>query len=223
MKPTTYITRIAKYQKHRHSGASRNPVVRFFCLFLWIPACAGMTKKRLCNPPATYIIIALLAAGVIVSSGCSKGRVSGLVPCEGIVTWKGEPVEGAQVAFSPQSNDENNRSAFGPTDAAGKFKATTLDANDGIMPGEYFVTITKRTVSRGGAPPPPERGDPDAPREGRNAPRPASEQIMQTHFIPPVYANQSTSGLSAVIPSKGNKNLKFELVGEILDTPVRNR
>jgi hypothetical protein len=51
----------------------------------------------------------------------------------------------------------------------------------------------------------------------------APEQITETHFIPPVYANQATSGLSAEIPSKGNKGLKFELVGEIPEAIVHSR
>jgi len=161
-----------------------------------------------------FVIIFLLA-GIVLFPGCNKSRISGLVNCEGTVTWKGDPVEGARVAFLPKS-DPNGRGAFGVTDTKGKFKATTLDTDDGIMPGEYFVTVTKRTSSRDGAPPPPAESDnPDAPREGRNVPTLVPEQISVTYHIPEVYANSNTSGLTAVISSKGEKNLEFELVGEI--------
>ena len=159
------------------------------------------------------IVISFLLAGIVLFTGCNKARIPGLAKCEGTVTWKGDPVEGARVAFIPKSAP-NGRGAFGVTDATGTFKATTLDTNDGIMPGEYFVTVTKRIASRGGAAPAAMENAPDTPREGRNA-APGVEQFTETYFIPRIYANKETSGLTAVISSKGEKNLTFELVGEI--------
>jgi len=153
--------------------------------------------------------------GIAVFAGCNKEGVPGLVKGEGIVTWKGEPVEGAMVGFSPKGQ---GRSAFGITDANGKFKATTLNADDGIMPGEYDVTVEKMTATRGT--PPPEDDDPNASREGRNAPPPREERQV-TYFIPQVYADKGTSGLTATISSSGNKDLLFELVGEIQHRPAR--
>jgi len=160
----------------------------------------------------SLIIFVLLGLSILLlSAGCSKAvRVPGLVKCEGIVTWNGEPVEGARVSFIPK--EANARSAFGMTDAGGKFKVTTLDTDDGIAPGEYVVTVTKRTATRGG-PPPGRGGERDAP--------PVREQITETYFVPRVYSNESTSGLSAVVPVKGVKDLKFELVGEIENTPTK--
>ena len=148
-------------------------------------------------------------AGIASLAGCGEARLPGLAKCEGTVTWKGEPVEGAFVAFSPKDHSVG-RSAGGTTDVRGKFKATTLDANDGIMPGEYVVTITKMTSIREGG---PDASDPMDSRENRG--RSTPEIITETHFIPQVYADRATSGLSVNIPSKGDKNLKFELVGEI--------
>ena len=160
-------------------------------------------------------VVLFLLVGIVLLAGCNKARIPGLAQCEGTVTWKGDPVEGARVAFLPKS-DPNGRGAFGITNAAGKFKATTLDTDDGIMPGEYFVTVTKRTSIRDGASPPiTESVNPDAPREGRNAPAPGPEQITVTYYIPEVYASKETSGLTAAISTKGEKNLTFELVGEI--------
>ena len=166
----------------------------------------------------TIRIILVILIGIAAFAGCGEKRVSGLVQCEGMVTWKNEPVEGARVAFIPKGT-QSGRSAFGITDSGGKFKTTTLDADDGIMPGEYFVTVTKRMANR--STPPPSNSDPDVSREGRNAPPPPREQIQETYFIPRMYANKDTAGLSATISSKGNKDLLFELVGEIENRPTR--
>jgi hypothetical protein len=169
----------------------------------------------------THIIIALfIFTGIISFTGCDKGKIPGLVKCEGTLTWKGAPVEGAQVSFSPKSS-ETTRSAFGITDAAGKFKTTTLETDDGIMPGEYFVTVTKMTIARSGGALPMTESAPDAPREGRNAPGFVPEKTVVTYHIPPAYADRKTSGLSAVIPAAGDKGLRFELVGEVVNKPGR--
>ena len=133
-------------------------------------------------------------------AGCNKEGIPDLVACKGTVTWKGKPVEGALVGFLPK--DANGRGAFGMTDAQGKFNTTTLHTDDGIMPGEYFITVIKRTVTRGSI-------------------SPTGEQITKTYFIPQIYAEKNTSGLSATISSKGTKDLLFELVGEIENRPTR--
>jgi len=168
------------------------------------------------TPTTNTIITAILVilTGIAVLAGCNKEGIPGLVRCEGIVTWKGEPVEGAHVALSPNGQ---GRSASGITNAAGKFKATTLHADDGIMPGEYVVTITKVTTIREGG---PEEFDPMDSRENRRRPA-VQETVTQTHFIPQIYADRTTSGLSATISSKGTKDLLFELVGEIANRPTR--
>jgi len=162
-----------------------------------------------------HLFIAVFLVGIVSVIGCGKARLPGLTKCEGTVIWNGKPVEGAFVAFSPRNNSDG-RSAGGATDANGKFKATTLDDNDGIMPGEYVVTITKMAETREGG---PEVGDPTDSRTNRG--RHVPETITQTHLIPQVYANRETSGLSATISSKGSKDLLFELVGEIQHRPAR--
>ena len=162
------------------------------------------------------IIALIILTGIVIVSGCNKAKIPGLVRCEGTVTWKGEPVEGAFVAFTPK-DDSSGRSAFGTTGAEGKFKATTLDTNDGIMPGAYFVTVSKVVSIRIEGPPSPLEDDSLDKSSRTPAPRSRGQvqDTQDTYFIPQVYANKDTSGLSAEISSKGNKNLRFELVGEI--------
>jgi len=165
----------------------------------------------------SLIIFVLLGLPILlVSAGCSKvARVPGLVKCEGTVTWNGTPVDKATVTFYPQH--PNGRGGVGMTDANGKFKTTTLHVNDGIEPGEYIVTVTKMTTVRGGNEPPNTAGNLD----DRSAVRAAPDRSVDTYHIPQVYSDKNTSGLTAVVPAKGIKDLVFELVGEISKEPAR--
>jgi hypothetical protein len=160
----------------------------------------------------------LCLALLLLPAGCSKvARVPGLVKCEGTVTWNGTPVEGATVTFYPQH--PNGRGGVGMTDAKGKFKTTTLHVDDGIEPGEYIVTVTKRTTVRSGGETPNVAGNSND-REDRSAVR-APDRSADTYHVPHVYSDKKTSGLTAVVPAKGIKDLLFELVGEITNEPTR--
>ena len=158
------------------------------------------------------IIALIILTGIALFTGCNKARIPGLVKCEGIVTWKGEPIEGAMVAFSPKN--PSGRSAFGLTDANGKFKTTTLHVNDGIEPGEYVVTVTKMSSVREKNESLPESDFQD-PEAARNMPGRGPDRVVDTYHIPQVYSDKATSGLTAVVPAKGTRDLAFELVGEI--------
>ena len=80
----------------------------------------------------------------MVLSGCGKAKLPGLVQCEGVVTYKGEPVDGAVLNFQPTSG---GRTAYATADASGKFKVTTIDPNDGILKGQYKVNVQKYIIT----------------------------------------------------------------------------
>jgi len=46
-----------------------------------------------------------------------------------------------------RSNPTVRRAAGGITDASGKFQLTTLNANDGAMPGKYKVAVSKAVAT----------------------------------------------------------------------------
>ena len=76
------------------------------------------------------------------------------VPVSGVVTLGGNPVEGATVTFhagvpAPGQTAQGN-SAVGQTDAEGRFQLKTFEANDGAVPGEYVVTISKYEAAASG-------------------------------------------------------------------------
>ena len=61
-----------------------------------------------------------------------------MVTVTGKVTYKGKPVPGALVTLKDQVPDH---SAFGITDAQGRFKLGTNDT-EGMYPGTYQATVT---------------------------------------------------------------------------------
>jgi hypothetical protein len=128
--------------------------------------------------------------------GCNhENRLKGLVPAEGIVYYDGKPLDGATVNFIPQTPDQ--RSAVGRTDAAGKFVLTTLTPNDGAAPGEYQATVSKMS---------------DAVwNESMTEQESAKSKDDVKPLIPAKYSIPAKSGLTAIIPAKGVKDLKFEL------------
>jgi len=118
-----------------------------------------------------------------------------------VVTYNGEPVEGATVTFMATS--EGGRGAMGTTDASGKYSLLTFVAGDGAIPGSYKVKIAKKaggggfeaTEGAGGMLVPPAGGPPTV--------KPKDE-------LPAKYADDSTSGLTAEV-KVGNNTFDFEL------------
>ncbi len=130
-----------------------------------------------------------------VAVGCGNDGRPPLAPVSGIVTLDNEPIAGAAVMFMPQAG---GRPAQGVTDAAGKFRLTTFEDNDGALVGNHQVTITKLEVT--GMP---------ATTDGLSGMVDPS-QIKETWIIPQKYSQPGTSGLTANV-AKGMDELKFEL------------
>jgi uncharacterized lipoprotein NlpE involved in copper resistance len=133
---------------------------------------------------------------VLCTLGCNnKSQIEGLVPVKGVVFYDGKPLDGAIVNFIPNSPDK--RSAVGTTDAAGKFGLTTLHSNDGVLPGEYKVTVSKMSY--------PENN------ESLTDDQSAKLKDDIKSLIPVRYSIPANSGLTATVSDKGVMNLKFEL------------
>jgi hypothetical protein len=75
-------------------------------------------------------------------AGCGQSDRGALFPVAGRLTCNGQPLAGAQVVFHPQApSDGKALPARGTTDAAGKFRLTTLVSDDGAAAGTYLVTV----------------------------------------------------------------------------------
>ncbi len=85
----------------------------------------------------------LLVSGAALA-GCGQDQPDRppVHPVEGQVTLNGQPLAGAYVVLHPKNNaDPRVIAARGQTDSSGKFRATTFNANDGAVAGEYAVTV----------------------------------------------------------------------------------
>lgn len=170
--------------------------------------------KKIALALVAALCCSLVGAGLV---GCSKARIKGLVPVEGVVTLNGEPVSGATVMFAPKKHDPSRPkgSAQAVTDASGKFKMSTLDPGDGVFPGDYYVTVTKDRVE-GGLSLEEVKRQHENPELRDNASEPEQTLIRE---LPDKYADINSSGLDQTIPAEGNKNLELALEGEVDATP----
>ena len=88
--------------------------------------------------------------------------------------------------FAPQ---DHQYAAVGQTDSNGRFELQTFEPQDGAVPGQYKIAVTKFEVI-------------DLPNGG----------IKVTFFLPGMYRDPASSGLTAVVPPEGTNDLKLELV-----------
>jgi hypothetical protein len=142
-----------------------------------------------------------VVAGTVFLVGCSGGTGDpnrpDTAPVTGVVTLDGKPVEGASVSFQAQ---EGQHSAFGQTNAEGRYQLTTFVSGDGAVPGKYVVTIRKTESVGGNAVPQ------DDPNYGKQPLIPPTIKFI----VPEKYSNPKTSGLTATV-SEGENDIPFEL------------
>jgi len=82
--------------------------------------------------------LALIAVPLVLSlSGCGGNDVPETAGVTGVVLYKGQPVDGAVVTFSPQEGNPGT----GRTGSDGRFVLTTYNAEDGAVPGKHTVTV----------------------------------------------------------------------------------
>lgn len=156
----------------------------------------------------------VVVLGLCLCIGCGrKTGVEGLVKVSGTVNFQGNPVEGATVMFAP---DGGGRAASGRTDATGKFQLTTLNPNDGALPGKYKVSVSKvenigpesqitaeqmAQMVSGGMAAPMGPKEPSAAKAGD-----------RRYHVPQKYGNVETSELSADVTEAGPNDFTFDLV-----------
>ncbi len=148
------------------------------------------------------ILVALCVSLSFVASGCGKSGLKGLVPAKGTVTYKGQPLAVAAVTFVPQEKTLGTRPANAFTDENGRFTLMTLDPDDGILPGEYIVTVSKYTSTK---------IDEEAALKARRGEGPMPKMAPQKPLVPEKYMSQKTTDLKCTIGSKGDKNIVIEL------------
>ena len=164
------------------------------------------------------VAILSLCLVVLLSLGCNKKRLKGLVPAQGVVTLNGEPVADAMIMFTPVKIGTQATTAATTTDAKGAFKMSTVDPGDGVFPGEYRVTVVKDEF-QGGLTLEQARINSQNPDEARkNGP---IEEATVIHHLPAKYGDINTTDLTVTIPEAGLKNIALSLEGEVDLTPQK--
>lgn len=135
--------------------------------------------------------------------GCGPSHPD-VVPASGVVTYQGQPVDGAQVTFMASGAA---RAAYGVTDAEGKFRLSTFGTDDGAVLGSHTVTVAKPTETVSGA-----GMSPDDPDSGYAAAMAQSARNPSAKSgLPDKYANPQTSGLTAEVTQSGPNEFTFPL------------
>ncbi len=156
---------------------------------------------------ATVAAVAAVAAVALIA-GCNQNKMKGLKPVEGVVLYEGVPLAWASVSLNPVDGAPGAKMATAITDENGRFEARTLGQR-GAFPGEYAVAVEKYIAG----------SDDEAVEEWElkradssfKEPEPGETTIEVVSAIPLEYSNAKESGLTATVPDKGVKDLKFEL------------
>ena len=153
-----------------------------------------------------------LFAALLAAPGCGGGgddveRPHQVVPVSGVVTYKGQPVDGASVTFHPADGGGSPTAPGKPaarakTDSQGRFRLWTYDHDDGAVPGEHVVTVSKVEIAAPDI-------DPDAPDfDAEQAPA----ELPPQYLVPEKYGSKATSDLRATVTPEGpNDDFTFEL------------
>ncbi len=157
--------------------------------------------------PAFQILTLLLAV-----TGCSKAsKFPMTIPVTGVVTYNGEPVEGADVVLV--TGDLKGFSAHGRTDDEGKFivKSVMSASHEqaGAIPGTYKVRVSKFKIADSAivtAPRPPEPGE----SLKSTSTDPLIQRPQPKSLLPVKYNIPEQSGLTATVEA-GMEPLTLEL------------
>lgn len=150
--------------------------------------------------PGLFVVTGLVSA--IAVAGCSGGpKIPSTYTVKGTVTYKDQPLSGAEIGFVSKLDNKDVLPARGVTNEAGEFSlATYIDPQhevSGATPGDYIVTVTKN-----------EKMD-DAELMKKFMENPAMEFKK---LVPVKYTESTTSPLEATVKSDGENKFEFTLV-----------
>ncbi len=160
---------------------------------------------------------------LLLTAGCGGAPDSSslCVAVSVTVTYKGEPVEGAQVTF--YANGEGARTCTGTTDSSGRAVLGTYDFDDGAQPGPYKVTVSRAdaAAAAGGMSDPALAGVDvgdiapgaallDPVLEEKKMAKAAAKESPKSS-LPAKYNDPTDSGLTFNVDSSGSNDFKVDL------------
>jgi len=137
-------------------------------------------------------IFCVLFLGLVF--GCSD---SGFESVSGVVTYDGNPVADATVGFLPKDG-KVGRPAFGVTESDGTYELSTLKAGDGVVAGDYNVTITAVDIIQS------EKAKKLAEEFGSLAADMPQPKPKEKWRIPKTFSDTESSGLEFTVESGSN-------------------
>jgi hypothetical protein len=157
-----------------------------------------------------FLVLSL--GGVCCLSGCGGGVDDRpeVAAVSGKVTYKSEPVIGANVVFRSEGSP---RVASGITNDKGEYKLTTFDTDDGAVVGDHAVVIMKNAPAGDSALPkdPTPEDYAKMMAESKSDGPPGSEG---EGLLPSKYASPETSGLTRTVVAGEKNEYNFDLTDE---------
>ncbi|MDR3198698.1 MAG: DUF4198 domain-containing protein [Planctomycetaceae bacterium] len=147
------------------------------------------------------IFVIVFCFSAVLLTGCSKNNIIDTEAVTGTVTFNGQPLEGASVAFSPKVAGQGTP-ASAVTDAQGKYVLQTPlgAAQAGTSQGEYIVLIRKYTQKATGQKFKDDRGE-------------EKEITQPVNTLPEIYSDPAKTPFSASV-KPGNNTFDFDLKKE---------
>lgn len=148
-----------------------------------------MNHQKIQNALLGCVIATMLSAGIV---GCGD-KYPKCVRVGGRITYHGKPVKMGMVSFVQTGNEKEGgllHPATGDIKSDGSYAMQTFRSGDGVLPGDYAVTITAF--------------DYGSPRD---------EQQRLPSLVPAKYGSPQTSGLKATVPADawGSLQMDFDL------------
>jgi len=146
-----------------------------------------------------FCIVACAILSLLLSNGCKSQGID-TEKVHGTITYKGQPVEGANVMFTPVDNKSGGSPAVGITDKEGHYVLQTLQGKPGAgtTPGEYIVTVSKSESVP--------TGEKVTTPEGKT-----QEVVKSRDVLPQKYKSPTASPLRATVKDGQENKFDFDL------------
>lgn len=134
-------------------------------------------------------------------AGCGETQPT-TTPVRGKVVYRKQPVAGAIVTFYGAGS---GMPASGETNAAGEFVLSSYGKDDGAIPGEHTICVTKTTVASA-----PVVTDLDSPDYAKA--QAAANKTPSGSGLPAKYGDIRTTPLKERVEAGKTNEFEFELV-----------
>jgi len=151
------------------------------------------------------VLLGLVALAIGCSGDTGASKKATVYKVKGKVTYLGNPIAGAMVAYSPQGSQP---AAIGKTNDEGVYNLTTYRAGDGAAEGDFKVLVSLIEVEAPATSDAPHGTDPNQNYTISHAGKPKKSG---GGILPAIYSDAAKSPLSAKVQSSGPNEFNFEL------------